>query len=277
MTYTTESTYFELSDDAWDHLWSVEEADRQCVGCLEHQDPSCLCDVDLSRTKDITWDKCPPELLGVQTTEELVRAAGAMLLRHDLHARLAPRQLRKQKEKSGNYQLDLIGGRIEQASRWECFEELVSWLIHNPSATATEAAKRFGVDLRPVESLRQALGRPPAHKLAPWKGQMLEWARQGLNPSQITKRLCELGVEAKYNSVYRALERWGAVERKRPYTAAPRPKLTPYKAQIEAWLEEGLSPREITERLNDLGVDVYHSTVYKALRRWGLLDKEQAA
>lgn len=53
-------------------------------GCNAHADPDCLCDVDVSKTAGMTFDKVPPELAGVVDTEDLIRAGAQLWMDYDL-------------------------------------------------------------------------------------------------------------------------------------------------------------------------------------------------
>ena len=53
-------------------------------GCLQHADPECLCDVDVSKTAGYVWDQVPQELHSVSDAQSLVYGGATIWVNYDL-------------------------------------------------------------------------------------------------------------------------------------------------------------------------------------------------
>ena len=63
----------------------VERADalNGGKGCIKHNDPACLCDVDLTGHEPVEIRYLPDEFVNVETADDLVEAAAQLLARRD--------------------------------------------------------------------------------------------------------------------------------------------------------------------------------------------------
>jgi len=208
---------FKVSDAAWAMLWDVDAADADADGCAEHHDPACLCDVDISRTAHIEWNQAPAELVAVETVDDLLGTAAAMLIRLDLEMRRATtrRLIRK-----GPHTYDVSAAALERCLDDPRGYEMVHYILANPTVGARTVARRFELgDHGDVNYLRKILGckvAPPCNGgvARANRDRIIEWyVNQGWSVGEIVEQLVSEGLKATYDSVYTMLRRAGLIRR----------------------------------------------------------------
>ena len=213
-----------VTDVAWSLLWDVEDADYGSPGCAEHRDPACLCDVDVSKTADVVYDRAPDELLEVETLEDLLSLSARMLLHQHFAHELGSRQYTP--DRQGD---DLIT-RYRRGCNGKHFAAVLEYVIRNKDATFEDAFRALGVpdDERPDKN---ALGfarglvypktaRDTNRRLESMHERIVQMADEGLSAGGVRKRLAREGHNFKYDSVYHHMLRSRLLPHQRKAAAA---------------------------------------------------------
>jgi len=208
-----------ISDLAWDMLWNVEEADAVSMGCADHGLPDCLCDVDVSLTADIEWERGPMELVYVETLDDLLVAATEMLSRLRLNEALREhRYIRSRELVGGRKTYDHTEETLENLALSGHLEELVRYLIEHPREGGTAVQQATGIDIarNTIEYLRKVLGLGPAkYTVANYLPLLRRWAEAGHTPAEIRSMLKEnTPLSPSYDTVYQLLQRHGLVNKR---------------------------------------------------------------
>ena len=158
-------------------------------GCPRHHPPDCLCDVDVSKTAGMTWDKCPPQLINVETVEELVLAAANIWLEYDLMER-----------------------SVEQKLAWVDDPEMVANIKRMASEgatmTAVEDALHIDLEAKTFAMIRKAVGFQPPTRID--YDLLRQFHAEGLSLVNIQKRFREtMGVGFHHTTISKALYRIG--------------------------------------------------------------------
>lgn len=164
---------------------------RRKVRCGGGHGEDCLCDVDVSRTAGMTWDKVPDRLLNVETVDDLVRAAAHIWLD-------------KEVGECNSHGLipfvDRVPDRIE-----EVLEDVRSGM------TRPAAEEKYGPIFAHNEFywLRRLVEAPMAYQITP-DDLVIELHDSGLNAHQILRRIQAMGYKVKsHKSITKSLRRNG--------------------------------------------------------------------
>ena len=161
-------------------------------GCGDHLDPECLCDVDVSKTAGMTFDKAPRDLMGVTTREELVLAGANVWLNLDLAQGL-----------------HYVPAWWESPNREEMLAKTIELLKQRKGQKAI--SKALGIprmDDKFLALLRKCIGVPHRSHLADPvpKARIITLHNEGKSVLQISRQITkERGFLLAYRSVYRVL------------------------------------------------------------------------
>lgn len=159
-------------------------------GCPRDHPPDCLCDVDVSKTAGITWDRCPPQLINVETVEELVHAAANIWLEYDLLG--APTLVQK----------------LEWVDDPEMVENVKRMVSEGRSMNAVENELHISLDGRTFAMIRRAVGYQPPPRIN--YDLLHKFHGEGLSLMEIKRRFRETTGESFHHStISKALYRQG--------------------------------------------------------------------
>lgn len=186
-THTTRSTRRHFTGEQF--LEAFLNPPERC--CATHEQPDCLCDVDVSKTAGMTWDKVPPELYNVETREDLVVAAANLWL---------------------NLDVVVPSSRVVQKLEWTSDPEVVERVKQavKDGCTLDRLEKEYHVHLEShmLALMRRAVGREPP---SPLNMEMVrELHAEGMSLVQIKDRIRAIdGVSFHPTTISKALKRMG--------------------------------------------------------------------
>lgn len=191
------------------------------VGCGKDHEPDCLCDVDASKTQGMTWDQCPPQLLNVETHEDLVRAAANIWLNYDLA------------DSRVQQKLEWLNDPEKVATVKRLVQEGVSW-------NGIEEAVHVSLDGHTYAMLRRSLGvKGPSRVKEAW---LRKYHAEGLSIEDIRRRIKEVeGVGFHHSTISKALKRIGLQPNgiiRRPRNGTPKGYKRSSGLGYRAWREK---------------------------------------
>jgi hypothetical protein len=161
-------------------------------GCGDHMDPKCLCDVDVSKTEGMVFDKPPRELTGVVTREDLILAAANIWLNYDLAQGI-----------------NFLPSWWDDPDAGEKLEKIIELLKQRKGEKAI--AQELGIprmDNHTLGAMRRAVGVPARSHLndpVP-KERILFLHNEGQSVIQISRQITkERGFLLAHRSIYRVL------------------------------------------------------------------------
>jgi hypothetical protein len=188
-----------------DRVFDTEVADRMSQGCGRHPGPSCLCDVDVSRTEHIEWTRGPAELVGAATPQELVALWSQWVYDNEIESQVKPlRAVEEAKPRA-------IGAPnaedwhrpryMSQLADMDDVTEVVERL--RSGEPAKQIAADLGLPHQQVGALSVVLGtNRVGHVVPPWKLYAINRYKDGAMPKQIHREIVEQwGMEPSLKSV----------------------------------------------------------------------------
>lgn len=219
-------------------------------GCVEHGQPGCLCDIDVTLSKHLPNDIVPIELADVVDAETLMFAAANIWLNYDL---LIEDDKRVREE------------LIEAAEAGE-LDELLAAI--GGAATYHEANKVFPITRFEYTTLRRMLtvGRKKAKPPMPI-ARIREMIETGYSNSQVYHGLkAETGYCYSKSAISKARSRLGFPPA--PNHKGGRRRQYDYDRIVTLW-RSGVSSREISDLLNGEGKPCRINTIQDIIREWG--------
>lgn len=212
------------------------------VGCHDHGDPECLCDVDASLTAGYVWDQPPKELVGVHDADGLVAAASSVWLAKDLC---------KPRLEVNDNSLDRLHEQIPElaklAREWYTYDEII--------------ALDYQITRDEWKLICEAVGTRSATARVP-DGRIRALRIQGLSYRQITERLRqETGRSISLASIGPSLARTGTTGVGPPRRGIP-------TELVERWYLDGMTDSQVLDKLHQAGyTHVWRQSIQRIRRR----------
>ncbi len=264
--------------------WYLHDS-GQGGGCIEHEDPACLCDVDMSKAVEAI---CTPEfLLNVETVDDLLTAAAYMWTTVDIMPQIERMSLDvNHNDMRGRGRTPTLEGVNPQ--------EVLDGIL-DPNRKVADVCKEQGENMIPARNmtfLYDVVGRANRRRTKPFPMEdVLQLGNEGYSAREIVKALYrkygerwndvtiskrykeEAGVGLSGRSHAQRKRRAPQRQKKEERAAevqARKAEAIRLRKQAAAWArDEGLTYYAISKRLMEAGHNINRSTV----RRWFVVEK----